>query len=79
MSPALQRTTFSFRPLTSRERSELRPRRIQVVTVQRGDTVSSLARRMAFDDFQVDRFLALNGFDAGAPLQAGQRVKLIIQ
>ena len=79
MEPALQRTTFSFRPLTRSERSALRPRRLSVVTVRRGDTVSSLARRMAFDDFQVERFLALNGMDAGAPLQAGQRVKLIVQ
>ncbi len=78
-APALQRTTFSFRPLTSRERSALRPRRIQVVTVRRGDTVSALARRMAFDDFQEERFLALNGLDRGAPLQAGQRMKLIVQ
>ena len=79
MEPALQRTTFSFRPLTRAERSALRPRRISVVTVRRGDTASSLARRMAFDDFQVERFLALNGLDAGAPLRAGQRVKLIVQ
>ncbi len=79
MAPAFQRTTYSFRPLTARERSALSPRRIQVVTVRRGDTVSSLARRMAFDDFQVERFLALNGLDAGAPLLAGQQVKLIVR
>ncbi len=79
MAPALQRTTYSFRALTAGERSALRPRRIQVVTVRRGDTVSSLARRMAFDDLQVERFLALNGLDAGAPLPAGQRVKLIVR
>lgn len=78
METALQQTTFSFRPLSRSERSTLRARRIDIVTVQRGDTVTSLARQMAFDDFQVERFLALNGLDAGAPLQAGQRVKLIV-
>lgn len=78
MTGALQQTTFSFRALSRTERSALRPRRIDVVTVGRGETVNSLARRMAFDDYQVERFLALNGLDAGAPLQAGQRVKLIV-
>ncbi len=79
MTPALQRTTFSFRSLSRSEQSAFRPRRVAVVTVQPGDTVSSLANRMAFDDFRDQRFLALNGLDAGTPLQAGQRVKLIVR
>ena len=74
----LQRTTFSFRPISRAERSAIRLRRIDIVTVQRGDTAASLARRMAFDDFQLERFLTLNGLDSGAALQAGQKVKLIV-
>ena len=78
LMPALQRTSFSFRPLTRAETAGLRPRRVQVATVQRGDTVSTLARRMAFDDFQVERFLTLNGLDPGAVLRPGQKVKLLV-
>ncbi|NNG04560.1 MAG: M48 family metalloprotease [Inquilinus sp.] len=79
MAPALQRTTFSFRPMTRSESQAYGPLRIDVVPVRRGDTVTSLARRMAFDGHQVERFLALNGLDRGAALQAGERVKLIVE
>jgi predicted Zn-dependent protease len=49
-----------------------------VVTVGRGDTLQSLAGRMAYRDYQMDRFLALNGFDAGSRLVPGQKVKLVV-
>jgi predicted Zn-dependent protease len=32
---------------------------------------------MAFTDYQLDRFLALNGLEQGATLRAGQQVKII--
>jgi len=49
-----------------------------VVTVARGDTVQSLGNRMAYRDFRVDRFLALNGLAANSPLVPGQKVKLVV-
>jgi hypothetical protein len=33
---------------------------------------------MAYRDFQVDRFLAINGLGAGGRLVPGQKVKLIV-
>ena len=51
---------------------------VHVVTVAPGDTVQSLASRMAYREFKVDRFLALNGLDAGTRLVPGQKVKLVI-
>jgi predicted Zn-dependent protease len=48
------------------------------VTVQRGDTIQGLATRMAYRDFQLDRFLAINGLDANSPLVPGQKVKLVV-
>ena len=51
---------------------------IHVVTVAPGDTVQSLASRMAYRDYKVDRFLALNGLAANATLVPGQEVKLVI-
>ncbi len=56
----------------------IRPRVIDVVTVRPGDTVQSLAGRMAYRNFQAERFLSLNGLPAGARLVPGQRVKLVV-
>lgn len=68
----------SFRRLTSQEAAAIRPRVIDIVTVQRGDTVQSLAQRMAYRDFNVDRFRSLNGLVANASLVPGQKVKLVV-
>jgi len=68
----------SLRRITANEASTIRPRVIDVVTVARGDTVQSLAGRMAYLDYKVDRFLALNGLAANTPLTPGQKVKLVV-
>lgn len=68
----------SFRRLTSQEAAAIRPRVIDVVTVQRGDTVQSLAQRMAYNDFKLERLRSLNGLAANAPLNPGQKVKLVV-
>jgi predicted Zn-dependent protease len=68
----------SLRRISPAEAAGIRPRIIDVITVQRGDTVQSLAGRMAYRDFQVDRFLALNGLAANARLTPGQKVKLVV-
>jgi predicted Zn-dependent protease len=67
----------SMRQISAQEAAALRARQIEIVTVRAGDTPNSLARRMAFADYQLDRFLALNGLEAGAQLRAGQLVKII--
>jgi predicted Zn-dependent protease len=67
----------SFRILTDAQVAALRARRIETVEVGPRDTVQSLAARMAFTDYQTERFLALNGRDASTPLRAGETVKLI--
>lgn len=67
----------SFRQLTDAQAAALRGRRVEVVEVRAGDTVQSLANRMAFPDYQVDRFLSLNNRAAGTPLRAGELVKLV--
>jgi hypothetical protein len=32
---------------------------------------------MAFDDYQLERFLVLNGRDGATPLRAGETVKIV--
>lgn len=67
----------SMRALTAQEAAALRPRQIDLVTVGARDTAETLARRMAFDNYQLERFLALNGREAGQPLRQGEVVKIV--
>jgi len=68
----------SLRRITPSEAAAIRPRVIDVVTVRPGDSVQSLAGRMAYRDYKVDRFLALNGLNANSRLAPGQKVKLVV-
>jgi predicted Zn-dependent protease len=75
----IQQSIYSFRELSASEAAELRPQRIQVVRVASGDTIESVASRMAFDDYRVERFLVLNGLKRGDRLRTGQLVKIIVE
>jgi predicted Zn-dependent protease len=68
----------SLRKISPEEASAIRPRIIHVVTVAPGDTVQSLASRMAYRDYKLDRFLVLNGLSANSPLEPGRKVKLVV-
>jgi predicted Zn-dependent protease len=69
---------YSLRKITPEEASAIRPRIIHIATVSRGDTVQSLASRMAYRNFKLDRFLSLNGLTANSSLTPGQKVKLVL-
>ena len=79
LGPELQKMTNNFRWLGANEAEDVKPLRVRVVTVRRGDSVQSLAARMAFDDFRRDRFLALNRLDPNALLRRGQLVKIVTE
>ena len=68
----------SLRKISAQEAAAIRPRIIHIVTVGPGDTLQSLANRMAYRDFKLDRFLTLNGLSANSRLVPGQKVKLVI-
>ncbi len=75
----LRRTTYSFRRLSRAEAAALRPYRLRIYRVRRGDSPRRLARRMPFEDGPLDRFLVLNGLAAGAALRPGQTVKTVTE
>jgi predicted Zn-dependent protease len=75
----LRSTADSFRRLSAAEAAEFRPQRIRLVTVQQGDTIDSLARRMEVDNLPREQFVTLNGFDRGRELRPGERVKIIVR
>ena len=66
----------SFRLLSPQEAASLRPRVIRTVTARPGDTLQSLAARMATEN-RLDHFLMLNGRSAGDPLRPGDIVKIV--
>ena len=69
----------SFRRLTVSEIEAARPLRLKVVTVKPGDTPEHLAARMGTQDRALDRFLTLNGLQAGEALKPGEQVKLVVE
>lgn len=77
-------TTFgsmfqSVRRLTAAEIAAIKPRRIDIVTVKSGDSIRSLADRMAYPDYKVERFQVLNGLGANDALKPGQKVKIVVR
>jgi predicted Zn-dependent protease len=68
----------SIRKITPADAASIRPRVIDVVTVKPGESVQSLSAQMAYRNFQVDRFLSLNGLATNAQLKPGQKVKLVV-
>ncbi len=75
----LQRTTYSFRLLSSREAAAIKPLRLAVITVAAGDTAATLARRMPFEKFRLEWFETLNGLPRGQSLIPGSQVKIVAE
>ncbi len=69
----------SMSKISAAEAAAVTPRRIDVITVNSGDTIQSLARRMAYSDAQEARFRVLNGLTSGETLTPGQKVKIVVQ
>lgn len=67
----------SLRRIGASDAGAVRARRLEVVTVKAGDTVQSLASRMAYPSAQLERFVVLNGLAANARVVAGQKVKIV--
>ena len=68
----------SFRRLGDREAAAIRPRKVKIMPVKRGDTIAGLAAGMAYGDNRVERFKVLNALNGDSDLKPGQKVKIII-
>lgn len=84
IAPAGRAATFdpmfqSMRRITDREATSVVPKKVQVVTVARGDTVASLARRMAYPAAQEDRFRVLNALGSNDTVTPGQKIKIVVR
>jgi predicted Zn-dependent protease len=79
LAEAFRRTTYSFRRLSEKEVDGIRPIRVKAVTVRPGDTVDTLANRMAVPKLKREHFLVLNGLPPNAALRPGDLVKTIVE
>lgn len=84
IAPAGQAATFnpmynSMRKISASEAAQVVPRRIDIVTAGRSDTVQSLSRRMVYDDAQEQRFRVLNGLLGDAQVVPGREYKIVVR
>lgn len=74
---ALKKSTYSLRELTAQDRRTVKADRIQVVTAKSGQSVSSMASRMAVESHEEEYFRVLNGLKSNENLKAGQKYKIV--
>jgi predicted Zn-dependent protease len=74
---SLEPLIASFRTMNAADAAAARPRFLRVVTVRNGDTLDSLAARMAFPTYRLERFQVLNGPSQVTRLNPGDRVKIV--
>ncbi|RJY08653.1 M48 family metalloprotease [Aurantiacibacter aquimixticola] len=84
ITPAGQAATFnslynSMRRISQAEAGSVVPRRVDIVTAGRGDSVATLARRMDYDNGQEARFRVLNGLFGNAQVVPGQQYKIVVR
>ncbi|MCA8928402.1 MAG: M48 family metalloprotease [Alphaproteobacteria bacterium] len=71
-------TTYSLRSLSAAEAARLKPDRIRIHTVRRGETFEGLARQTPFTRLAAEHLRVLNGYAPGQQPQAGVRIKLVV-
>ncbi|MHA1597838.1 MAG: M48 family metalloprotease [Alphaproteobacteria bacterium] len=74
-----RRTTYSFRSMTQVEIAAIKPLRLRLRVVEKGDTVESLSADMLMETFALQWFELLNGVKRGTPLLPGNRVRLVTE
>jgi predicted Zn-dependent protease len=79
LQSAFQSTAASFHTLSAQEAAAVKPWRIDVVSVQPGDTPETLASRMAVDSYQLETFRVLNGLAASERSTTGVPVKIVTE
>lgn len=79
LSTAYRRTTHSVRRLSQAEAARLKPLRIRIETVRRGETERTFAERMMVAEYKLEWFRTLNALQPGERLEPGRRVKIVTE
>ncbi|MGH1398971.1 MAG: M48 family metalloprotease [Alphaproteobacteria bacterium] len=75
----LKSASYSFRSLSAAEKKKHRPYRVKLVTAGAGDTISTMAARLPYDDHKEERFRVLNALLPNEALVKGRVYKVIGQ
>ena len=78
LSLGLQKTTYSLKNISPIEASKVKPTRISVIPVLKGDSIYSFSRRMKVYNFKEETFRVLNGLAPSESVRLGQLVKIIV-
>jgi predicted Zn-dependent protease len=76
LSPAVEALIRSFRLMAPEEAAGLKPRVIRVVRAGAGETLRTLAQRMA-SEHKLDHLMMLNGIEGERPLRPGEGLKIV--
>ena len=76
---ALPISVQSFRQLSSREASAIRPNRLQFYTVKAGDSWQSIAARQGRNMFSAATLAIMNDHEVFEQPGAGLRIKIIVE
>ena len=76
---ALAAAARSFRPLSKAEAARLRPLRLRIHRLARGEDVAALAAAMPVGPRARARFEVMNGLAGGGALRAGDLVKVVAE
>lgn len=74
-----QASIDSFHRVFADEVKAVRPLRLAITTAKPGETIDTLAARMAVPGRALDYFLLINDLARGEPLQRGERYKIVVE
>lgn len=74
---ALNTSSQTFRPISTKEAARLKPYRLRISTVRHGDTIANLSQGMPLTGFQEEQFRAMNGYIGNRPMEPGDLVKIV--
>jgi predicted Zn-dependent protease len=73
----LRAAALSFRPMTAKEKSSIKERRLKVVTARANESLSRLSKRTG-NVWPLEATAVVNGLSAGQKLKKGQLVKIAV-
>jgi predicted Zn-dependent protease len=73
----LRSSALSFRPITAKEKSSVKERRLRVVAAREGESLARLSQRTG-NVWPIEATAVVNGLSAGKKLKKGQLVKIAV-
>ena len=73
----LRAAAWSFRPITAKEKSSIKERRLRIVAARKGESLARLSKRTN-NLWPVEATAVINGMAAGQKLKKGQLVKIAV-